>query len=362
MKCKSLKLLFVVAALAGMLFAVSVQAAEILTEEDFVKKIVVEEQFIKLVDNFIILFDSSSSMNEPVKKGATTTQYDVAKQILKAKHMRLPDLGFNSGLYLFTPYQEVYPMGPYDAGRFGQAIDGLPAVAKGPTFLTNGLIEVEKVLAGLSGKTAVFIFSDGSYTEGAGLAPPALTERIAKNNNVCFYIISDAQTSREEKVVSDMAKANSCSRVIPFDTFVNNPEYMTGALYLVKSTEKIETITDSKIVGLEVGQVLYDFNQAEIRPEFLNEVDALGSFLQKNPDAYVLLEGYTDSVGSQEYNLALSQRRAAGVGQYLMDKYGVARDRVVINYYGKENPVASNDTDEGRALNRRVEIAVGGLK
>ncbi len=89
-------------------------AAEIITEEDIIKRVVVEEDFIKTADNFLILFDTSSSMAEYVDKGAKETKYDVARKILKQKLALLPDLGYNSGLYTFAPYGAVYPMGPFD--------------------------------------------------------------------------------------------------------------------------------------------------------------------------------------------------------------------------------------------------------
>jgi OOP family OmpA-OmpF porin len=75
----------------------------------------------------------------------------------------------------------------------------------------------------------------------------------------------------------------------------------------------------------------------------------------------VLLEGYTDSTGPEEYNLGLSLRRAESIANYLMDNYMISDDRIVVNYYGSANPVGDNATAEGRAMNRRVEIAVGGL-
>ena len=91
------------------------------------------------------------------------------------------------------------------------------------------------------------------------------------------------------------------------------------------------------------------------------DLQALGNFLKKNPNAYALLVGYTDSIGSEDYNLGLSNRRADSVAAYLMTNHGVSQDQVVVNWYGEANPVAGNDTEEGRAQNRRVEIAVGGI-
>jgi len=343
------------------LFAANVLALEVLTQEELVQQTVSKDKFIKVADNFIVLFDSSSSMDEPVKKGATETQYDVAKRILTNKHMMLPDLGYNGGLYLFTPYKEVYPMGPYVPAKYDQALDSLPAKAKGPTFLEDGLLEIEKVMAGLSGKTAVFIFSDGTFTEGAGLEPSALTARIAQNNDVCFYIISDAQGSRAEKAVTDMAKANSCSRVIPFDAFIQNPNYISGALYLVKSSEEVVTMTEQKLSGVRIDNIMFNFNLTDIRPEFEAELNELGKFLQQNPTAYAVIAGFTDNVGSPDYNTDLSYRRAQSVADYLMNNFNITPERLVMSWYGLLNPVASNDTPEGRALNRRVELAIGGF-
>jgi OOP family OmpA-OmpF porin len=149
--------------------------------------------------------------------------------------------------------------------------------------------------------------------------------------------------------------------VIPFSRFVENPEYRTGALYTVKATEHIMTTSDTRIVGLKVDNIQFNFDKASIRTQYVDEVDALGMFLQKNPSAYVLLEGYTDSTGPEEYNLGLSLRRAESVSNYLMDNFNIGSERIVVNYYGPANPVAGNDTAEGRAMNRRVEVAVGGL-
>jgi hypothetical protein len=171
-------------------FVNAASAAEILTEEDFVKKIVMEDQFVKMADNFLILFDASNSMARKYKKGAQESKYEVARNILKQKLGQLPDLGYNAGFYLYTPYKEVYPMGPFDKGRFAQAVDSLPADPKGPTFLPQALRKVEPKLQGLSGKTIVYIFSDGTYSQmGQFKDPEDLTQELADKYNVCFYLI-----------------------------------------------------------------------------------------------------------------------------------------------------------------------------
>lgn len=344
------------------LFASTLPAAEIITETDIVQKVVQKEDFIRTADNFIILFDSSSSMKEFVNKGTKETKYDVVKKILGERQRILPDLGYNAGLYIYTPFQEVYPMAPYDPAKFAAAIDNLPAEPKGRTPLPEGIRAIGPVLEKVSGKTAVFIFSDGTFNHLTGVKlPEDHTRELAEQHNVCFYMISSATKYPAEKRLTDMSKANACSRVIPIEAFINNPGYMTGALYTVKASAVVETTTEARIAGLKAQDGNFAFNKHDLRTEFQSELAEVGKFLQNNPNAYVMLVGYTDSIGSEEYNLDLSLRRANSAANYLTSNHNIDRDRIVVNYYGEANPIASNDTDEGRAQNRRVEVAVGGL-
>lgn len=102
-------------------------------------------------------------------------------------------------------------------------------------------------------------------------------------------------------------------------------------------------------------EVNFAFDSAELRPQGEMTLDEVAHRLRESPDLRVKIEGHTDSVGSNEYNQGLSQRRAESVREYLMSQ-GIAGDRMTATGYGEERPVATNDTDEGRALNRRVEI------
>lgn len=343
-------------------FASTLPAAEIITETDIVEKVVKKEDFIRTADNFIILFDSSSSMKEIVNKNTRETKYDAVRNILEQRQKVLPDLGYNAGLYLYTPFQEVYPIGPYDPAKFAAAIDNLPAEPKGRTPLPEGIRQIGPVLEKLSGKTAVFIFSDGTFDQLTDFKlPEDYTQEFAEQHNVCFYMISSATKWHAKKRLSDMAEANACSRVIPIEAFINNPEYMTGALYMVRSSAFVETTTEARIAGLKAQNGQFGFDKSDLGSEFQSELDEVGKFLQNHPEAYVMLVGYTDSTGSEEYNLGLSNRRADSAANYLTSNHNIARDRIVVNYYGEANPIASNDTEEGRSQNRRVEVAVGGL-
>jgi len=103
--------------------------------------------------------------------------------------------------------------------------------------------------------------------------------------------------------------------------------------------------------------VNFDFDKSNIRPDAKVILDEAASILGRNPDVAVSVNGYTDSVGTDAYNMKLSQRRADSVKSYLVGK-GVSAGRLTTQGFGESNPVASNETKDGRAMNRRVELLV----
>jgi len=108
---------------------------------------------------------------------------------------------------------------------------------------------------------------------------------------------------------------------------------------------------------LTLGDVLFETGKAALRPGALQHLYPLVTFLQKYPEHRVVIEGHTDSVGSETYNLDLSQRRADAVQDFLLHN-GVNPAQLTTRGYGKASPVASNATAEGRQQNRRVELII----
>jgi outer membrane protein OmpA-like peptidoglycan-associated protein len=104
-----------------------------------------------------------------------------------------------------------------------------------------------------------------------------------------------------------------------------------------------------------IGDLLFDTNSAVLKQGAGNSVQRLGAFLKAYPLRNALIEGYTDSVGSQESNQGLSERRAAAVRNALIDT-GVVGERLGIRGYGEAYPVGSNQSADGRVTNRRVEV------
>jgi OmpA-OmpF porin, OOP family len=102
----------------------------------------------------------------------------------------------------------------------------------------------------------------------------------------------------------------------------------------------------------------FDTDQADIKPEFADDIGKVAEFMRQYPGASVVIEGHSDNTGNPDYNQRLSQRRAEAVAEALVNDHGVARDRVKAVGYGDTRPVADNSTAAGRAQNRRVEAAI----
>jgi OOP family OmpA-OmpF porin len=120
---------------------------------------------------------------------------------------------------------------------------------------------------------------------------------------------------------------------------------------------------DLYLVPIEIGQVVrlnnvfFDFDKWDLRPESFVELDRVVKLLNDNPAIEIEMSAHTDSKGSDEYNFKLSDNRARSVMEYIISK-GIAPNRIVSQGYGETKPVATNETDEGRQLNRRVEFKI----
>ncbi|HEY1077641.1 MAG TPA: OmpA family protein [Fontimonas sp.] len=105
--------------------------------------------------------------------------------------------------------------------------------------------------------------------------------------------------------------------------------------------------------------MLFGFDQSTLTPTAQSTLDNAASTInelaEQHPSLKVKVDGHTDWVGTDGYNQALGERRANAVKQYL-ERKGVASDRIDTTSYGESKPVATNETDEGRALNRRAEV------
>jgi OOP family OmpA-OmpF porin len=355
-----LKSLVVMVVLLSMMVGVSF-AIEAVVEKEKVPGVVITEEIHKTADNFIILFNSSSNMGKPFQNTGLTI-LEAAVKFLKDRNEILPDLGYNAGLYTLAPFKPVFKMQKYDRAKFAMAIDQLPTKASGPTLLQQGLLKLDGILSGLSGRTVVFLYSDGTYSHMPGSKKPVdIARKLSEKYNVCFYVISTAEGDQEKAVLKAVSSVNECSRVVPFDQMYEKPVYLAGALFIIETKIEKFLATTYRLADIRVDNILFDFDSTEIRSEYNEKLSILGEFLKNNPSTYVVLTGFTDNAGSPEYNLGLARRRAESVEAYLVDKFNVGVGQIITQWYGIADPVTGNNTSDGRQQNRRVEAIVMGF-
>lgn len=124
------------------------------------------------------------------------------------------------------------------------------------------------------------------------------------------------------------------------------------------TSEEVAVRREGDMIALTLkGDVTFDVDSDVVLPGLYTELDRIAQILVRYPETTIVVEGHTDSTGSDTYNQQLSERRAISV-QRLLAQRGVAEHRITTIGYGESRPVATNNTPEGRQMNRRVEIRV----
>ena len=147
-------------------------------------------------------------------------------------------------------------------------------------------------------------------------------------------------------------------------TVYNGVEYESekGKVYKIISGKRyrlrgLQAIVDSAIVPRAGALINFDFDSAQIRPESYSLLDEFGKALKFGLAGGVfMVAGHTDGTGSLVYNQSLSERRAQAVATYLTAHHGISSTQLIMKGYGEAKPIASNESESGQALNRRVEF------
>ncbi len=118
----------------------------------------------------------------------------------------------------------------------------------------------------------------------------------------------------------------------------------------------IQRVEEGIAVSFDSG-ILFAFDSSDLRPQARENLNKLAEILNRDTDTNLLIVGHTDWIGSETYNLGLSMRRARSAANYLIAQ-GISGNRIEVEGRGEYEPIATNETEEGRQLNRRVEVAI----
>ncbi|WP_019024410.1 MULTISPECIES: OmpA family protein [unclassified Thioalkalivibrio] len=174
----------------------------------------------------------------------------------------------------------------------------------------------------------------------------------APRNAVYLARDDDAVSARRQHLLDEGHESVALDRVGFY------MDVLTARLRQELAGHDVEMEREGRIITLIFpGAKAFETNSAEIHPDMVATLDALGQVLEEYDASLVTIAGHTDSAGARGYNQHLSEQRALSVGRHLHDN-GVGEARIIAIGYGPDRPIADNDTSHGRALNRRVELRV----
>jgi outer membrane protein OmpA-like peptidoglycan-associated protein len=217
----------------------------------------------------------------------------------------------------------------------------------------------EKALAG-EGFSTLFSCADGDCLSGTLRDNYLLGEQLDPTNGVSTAYFDKARYELSElerpegAVYVAILVGEYQSELTTFVKVVETKE-MEGDKIVVPTAEEMGAAIVSA-GHVDIYGILFDLDEDTLRPESEPTLDEIAELLEDRPDMKLDIVGHTDNQGTAEYNLDLSQRRAASVVEALVDDYDIDADRLTASGAGLTQPVASNDTEEGRAKNRRVEL------
>ena len=176
-------------------------------------------------------------------------------------------------------------------------------------------------------------------------------------------------SGKEAGVVHSNPETGEYTAILPtgshYGIHANDSGYyaVSDNLDVLDTTDDFHLTKSLELVPIEVGQVVrlnnvfFAVNQSSLRPESFPELDRVVKLMKENKQIAIAISGHTDNVGADDKNMALSEDRAKSVAQYIVQA-GIDSARVTSKGFGKTVPIASNDTEDGRQQNRRVEFAI----
>jgi OOP family OmpA-OmpF porin len=304
------------------------------------------------IDNFVLFADQSGSMYQTHAEAGDIKER-LVKRLLTQINEQIPHLAYKGGVYLFAPFEETMEVKPYRRWAITTGISRIAdvqPVAGRLTPMGNGISDLSEVVKGLTGKTAVITFSDGRSNTGEDPVESTRT-LLAGRSDVCVDVVSFADTDEGQETNRAVSKVGQ------------GCHYAEG-LELMRDGVKLEQFVRDIFCGaakpkrkIVLRGVNFDFDESTIRSDGKPVLDEAVRTLKEEAGITVSVEGHTDAVGSDAYNQGLSERRADAVADYLAAG-GVARRRLSTVGFGEAKPVASNETEDGRAQNRRVEFRI----
>ena len=319
--------------------------------------------YTKQVDTFVVLLDTSGSMNtEDAGRPRMYTAEDWAASFGNS----VPAMGFNAAVVTFGKgatgscigyglASTLYGPAEYNAAEYSKALGTLECAAS-TTPIVDAIGSTTELLAEDTGTTAVIIVSDFNWNDPDGVKSALAELKSQHPDKICVHTVKVGNDTEHDALISSITAGASCDSAVAAADVASGPALSDYVVATLLSGMEYTTHTVS-------AEVLFDFDKSIVKEQGKMELRRIGDIIKKQGMTVgdIDVVGHTDSVGTDAYNQALSVRRAAAVKEVLVGA-GVSGAIIDVIGMGERQPVATNETAAGRALNRRVDVIVGAKK
>ena len=328
-------------------------------------------EYQKKVDNFIILQDASSTMGEKASRSSHYySKLEESKDLLICMNNTLPDnFDVGAGMRGFGPFYSekglIYGMTGYTKDGLNGAIQsftgtgGVTPLANAITYGGYDLLNTPG-LTDMPRPTAMILFSDGLNTDAPNPAAAAAAIKEMYGSNICIYTVLLGNDPKGKVTMEQIADAGKCGYATDSTTIgsAQGMDKFVTDVFLEKAPPKpkpVPVVMKKPVEKISITLFIeFDFDKDVVRPQHHGDVKKIADTMNKYSEATAQLEGHTDYMGTDAYNMNLSKRRAENVKKYLVEKFNIKASRISTVGYGESKPIASNENDAGRQRNRRV--------
>jgi OOP family OmpA-OmpF porin len=316
---------------------------------------------VRVPDQVISLTDSSGTMYEnktfPLAKALTQT---FVRAMPDASASSRSSRGYEAGLVGFGGDERIRaPLAPFNRRNLSSTASALRPLGEvggfgGRTPLGAVLAESRVELAGKSGVAALVIFSDGLPSDEMTALRAGKALADSRSGQVCIHTVQTGDDPAGASFLDRLSRLTSCGSHRTAAS-VGTPSAFAQFARDVFVGRAPAAVVDACSGVIRLRGVEFEFDSDRLVGASAVVLDVAADSLRGCANISVRVEGHTDSVGSEAYNQDLGLRRARAVRSHLVSR-GVSAGRLTTGSFGESRPLASNDTDEGRALNRRVEL------
>ena len=250
---------------------------------------------------------------------------------------------------------------PFDRGALAAQAQSLEVMGSidgmgGTTPLDDVITEITPAVAALQGRAALVIFSDGDPDDAAATLATAAALVEARADDTCIHTVQTGNSAEGQAFLKSLSGLTNCGSLRSGADLTSNFEVqqLAKTVFVGPGVAPVAASPCDGVIRLR--GIEFAFDRAQIAASSQPVLDAAAEQLKQCPNIRINVGGHTDAIGSDAYNKGLSNRRAEATKSYFVGQ-GVNASRLDTEGYGEADPVASNDTTDGRARNRRVELS-----